>query len=314
MKPLVIYHASCADGAGAAFAAWCKFGEEAEYLAARYGDPRPLNEVVRGRDVYVLDFSYPMLQFDYMAEFAANVYVLDHHKSFFETFMGYAPPFRNNIRVKLDMNKSGAVLAWEHFHPGKPVPEVIRYIQDRDLWKWELPQSREVSAALWLEGAVQDFHVLAPFKDDKSSPDLMNGLVEDGATILRVNEQYVEAQARHAEVVELLKSPEGDWRDGLRCLAANVTVLHSEAGNVLAERSKAAGLDPMAAVWSYDGSRGLFRVSLRSVGDFDVSVIAKHFGGGGHRNAAGFDCDHLPWRSIGALDLYYKLQVGRAGT
>ena len=37
MKPLVIYHASCADGFGAAFAAWLKFGDDAEYVACSYG-------------------------------------------------------------------------------------------------------------------------------------------------------------------------------------------------------------------------------------------------------------------------------------
>lgn len=37
MKPLVLYHANCADGFGAAFAAWLKLGDEAEYVACSYG-------------------------------------------------------------------------------------------------------------------------------------------------------------------------------------------------------------------------------------------------------------------------------------
>ena len=79
--PLIIYHALCADGAGAAFAAWCKFGEKAEYRAAKYGDPAPTDEDVRDREVYVLDFSYPMDDLRRMAVVASKVVEIDHHKT-----------------------------------------------------------------------------------------------------------------------------------------------------------------------------------------------------------------------------------------
>lgn len=46
-----------------------------------------------------------------------------------------------------------------------------------------------------------------------------------------------------------------------------------------------------------DGKRSY---SLRSLGDFDVSAVARMFGGGGHRNAAGFVVD-LPADSSGAM-------------
>lgn len=51
MKPLVIFHGpGCMDGAGAALAAWLRFGEEAEYRPAQYGDPAPTDDEIRGRD------------------------------------------------------------------------------------------------------------------------------------------------------------------------------------------------------------------------------------------------------------------------
>lgn len=42
------------------------------------------------------------------------------------------------------------------------------------------------------------------------------------------------------------------------------------------------------AVFIKEGKKGMVSVSLRAKGDCDVAEIAKSFGGGGHRNAAGF--------------------------
>lgn len=43
---------------------------------------------------------------------------------------------------------------------------------------------------------------------------------------------------------------------------------------------------------------GKWVVSLRSAGDFDVSVLAKKHGGGGHKGAAGFTCIELPFEEL----------------
>lgn len=37
MKPLVLYHASCADGFGAAFAAWLVLGDDADDMTNKIG-------------------------------------------------------------------------------------------------------------------------------------------------------------------------------------------------------------------------------------------------------------------------------------
>jgi len=44
------------------------------------------------------------------------------------------------------------------------------------------------------------------------------------------------------------------------------------------------------AVLIKEGGDGSVAVSLRAKGQCDVAEIAKHFEGGGHRNAAGFSC------------------------
>ena len=54
-------------------------------------------------------------------------------------------------------------------------------------------------------------------------------------------------------------------------------------------RGAPGGLAAYGMIWEYEHATKVFRVSLRSDCDeVDVSLIAKKFGGGGHRRAAGF--------------------------
>ena len=62
MKPLVIYHDHCTDGFGAAFCAWLKFGDEAEYVPMNYGFKEENIPKYAGRDVFMFDFSWPKEQ------------------------------------------------------------------------------------------------------------------------------------------------------------------------------------------------------------------------------------------------------------
>lgn len=88
MKPLVIYHANCADGFGAAFAAWLKLGDEAEYVPMQYGeDAANFSERTTpliGREIYILDFSFPRHVMDWLFAEASRVIWLDHHASVFK--------------------------------------------------------------------------------------------------------------------------------------------------------------------------------------------------------------------------------------
>jgi len=335
MKPLVIYHANCMDGAGAALAAWLKFGEQAEYRPANYGDlPPSADQLCGGREVYVLDFSYKRADMIRVAEnvldapraewlqipkslsvseryeilkgpYSGKLVVLDHHATAQKELVGL--PF-----CEFDMNRSGAAMAWEHFH-GRELPQLIRYIQDRDLWKWELPHSREVSAALALCGGLSDFRNLIGLHDywnrqlEKDGILIPEYLVQDGSTVLRVEKAMVERIAASAEEVEIpFRYALGEFR--VRALAASSPVLQSEVGEALAFESAKAGRDAVGAVYYRDGKAEIWRVSLRSRDAFggsdghsvlaapDVSEIARSHGGGGHRQAAGFECRELPWK------------------
>lgn len=271
MKPLIIYHANCPDGTGAALAAYLKFGEGAEYHPKKFGDPPPTPGRLSDRFVYILDFSYPRERLIGMSQAAISLRVIDHHKTAAADLEGF--PW-----ATFDMDHSGAVLAWRHFFPDQEIPELLLYIEDRDLWRWALPHSLEINAALHAYGL--DFRKWVQFV--KCWQSHKADLVQEGRAILMAREEMMRVIVDKAERVCL---------GGFEAQAANAPVLVSEVASVLAER-----FPPLGIAWHWDGVSQIYLVSLRSVGEFDVSRLAREFGGGGHRNAAGFTCMDLPWR------------------
>src|SRR6185503_5364670 len=140
--PLVIYHGGCADGQGAAAAFYTR-SPNAEFFAASYGKPVP---DVSGREVYMLDFSYPRATVESMCATAVSVTIIDHHKSAMLDLQGLELP---NLVQCFAMDRSGAVLTWEWCWPGRKVPQLLEHIQDRDLWQFKLYFTRPLSAWLY---------------------------------------------------------------------------------------------------------------------------------------------------------------------
>lgn len=254
----VIYHANCSDGFGAAWSAWKLLGDEAEYYPATHGDPPP---DVTGKNVAILDFSYSNSTTKEMIQKAESLIVIDHHKSALIELQD----IENCI---FDMSQSGAMLSWKYFHPRKSPPKFIKYIEDRDLWKWELPYSKEFSAAFSM--IPFEFSELSKLEDESFFRDTC----KKGSYILAYTEIAVKKLAEKA-ALRL-------WR-GKNVYIVNSSHWISEVGAKLSPKCD------FVAVWYFSHSRQEYCVSLRSFYDnVDVSEIAKEFGGGGHKKAAGF--------------------------
>jgi len=267
-RPLVIYHQHCLDGFGAAFAAWKRFGDDAEYRPASYTDTPP---DLTGRDVTLVDFTWPRAALTQLEAQARSILVLDHHKTAEEDLRGLS-------FAHFDQSKSGAVLAWEHWH-GQPLPELIRYIQDKDLWEWKLPESAEVSAAL--QSHPLDFETWDQLDVEE--------LKREGRAILRYQRRLVAEIANLAGKIRL---------GGHTVPCVNAPILQSYVGNALAPGHA------FALVW-YEIADGRRRCSLRAAPPrgIDVSEIAQRFGGGGHPAASGFVLPAADGNSSFAEDL-----------
>ena len=289
MKPLVIYHDNCTDGFGAAFSAWLALGDEAEYVPMNYNsiNPADLADLTDDREVYILDFSLPRVQMESVFRLAKRVVWLDHHKTAFEMWCSKAPDLFFTIHkeaddqkhIVLDDCKSGALLAWEYFHPDTEVPMLIKHIDDRDRWQFKLDGSKELHAALasYRPWSFKRWNQL--YEDEAWTYGMLKA---EGAAILRAQDQTVQQIVGHARK-SYIEHPHGGDNDWVFVtgLAVNSPVHQSEVGHELANQSGTFGL-----AW-YLAEDNTVRCSFRSNGDYDVSAIAKAFGGGGHRNAAG---------------------------
>jgi oligoribonuclease NrnB/cAMP/cGMP phosphodiesterase (DHH superfamily) len=249
---VIIAHADCPDGFGAAYAAWKKFGDNARYLFLHPGDPLP---DLKNEDVLIFDVSWPRATLEQLAREARSLVLLDHHKTAAADLAGL--PF-----ARFDQTHSGAILAWEYLHDTPP-PVLLRYIEDRDLWNWALPNAREALAAL--DSYPKSFAVWDQLE--------ISQLIEEGRVIVRYIDVNLDRLQVRAQVREFA---------GYRVPVLNSSMWASELGNRLAQGY------PFAVIW-YDDAEGTRVYSLRSTdAGLDVSEIARRFGGGGHRNAAGF--------------------------
>jgi oligoribonuclease NrnB/cAMP/cGMP phosphodiesterase (DHH superfamily) len=166
------------------------------------------------------------------------------------------------------MNHSGAMLAWKFFHPGKEAPRMIKFIEDRDLWKWEIPYSKEFSAAF--DMVKFDFEEFDKYLDDSE----VDNAQERGAYILAYSKTVISKISKHASPRKI---------GGKDVLVVNSPHWMSEIGAALSPKCD------FALIWYYDHETHQVKVSLRAHHeDSDVSEVAKRFGGGGHRLAAGF--------------------------
>ena len=258
MNPYILYHAKCQDGLGAKYAAHKKFGENANYIAVNYHEPIP--DIPADADVFIVDFSYPKTVLLEIKSRVNTLMVLDHHKTAQEELMGLEFAY-------FDMNKSGAVLAWEYFHPGIPVPQILLRIQDRDIWKWQYRDTKEVLATL--SNAEDSFDAWDLW--ETAGPQEM---ARAGEGIV----SYQDLCVRRAMDSNVRVSK---WK-GWTVAVVNTTHMHSEIG---ADCCKNLEVD-FAVIWSM-APEGVVKLGFRSLGDFDVSAIAKTLGGGGHKNAAG---------------------------
>jgi uncharacterized protein len=284
-KKLVVYHAGCADGFCAAWLFHHAF-PGAEFLPANYGDPPP---GVTGREVYIVDFSYPRVDMLRTLVDAKSVVVLDHHKSA-EKELGNLPAVGPGSLIRFGMEKSGAVLAWEYLCETGSLPDrfseqrtgwtrdrppvLVRLVQDRDLWLWQMPKSREANAAI--RSYPMDYAVWDQLCSRCESPNRFAGLCYEGEAILRNDFQAIETHVKNAREIEI---------DGYRVLGVNATTFISEIGGELAKGR------PFGLTWFDKITDGKCQriYSVRSdKNGIDVGELAKRHGGGGHRNAAGW--------------------------
>ena len=275
MKKLCIYHGNCADGFTAAWVVKKALGDDVDFHAGVHQNPPP---DVTDREVIIVDFSYKKDVLIGMAAKAKGILVLDHHKSA-ESDLVDLP---ENVTAIFDMNRSGAMMAWDYFFPNRSPSFLIKHVQDRDLWCFNIEGTKEFQINLFsYEYSFENWDMI----DNICADDYKyRRFIDEGAAIGRKHMKDVR------ELINVAAT-----RGAIR--GYNVPILNapyfysSEAGHIMGEN------EPFAACY-WDVPEGRI-YSLRSASSgVDVSTIASSFGGGGHKHASGF---RLPFDRLSEL-------------
>lgn len=257
---ICIYHGNCPDGFGGAWAIRKALGEKnVEFFPGAYQKAAP---DVSGQDVIFVDFAYKLPVMEQLRDQAKSIIILDHHKTAAEGLAN----FECDTKV-FDMNRSGARIAWDYYFPNQSAPQTLLHIEDRDLWRFALNQTREVMANVFSY----------PYKfelwDELMNTDPLK-LIEEGRAIERNRQKDVEELS--GIVVRKMRIA-----DHIVPIANVPYTLVSDMGARLAKDQPFAG-----CYWDTPYGRVF---GLRSTENgMDVSKVAEQYGGGGHKHAAGF--------------------------
>lgn len=274
-RTVILYHGGCPDGFSGAYAAWKKFGAEAEYVPLRHQKPVP--EGLAGAHLYFIDFCYPQKEMDALVQSAASVTVLDHHEGVQEV-TERMPAF------VYDASRSGATIAWSFFHPETEVPLMLQYVEDGDLYRFALPHSRALLAYLYSNPF--EFEVWDTLVRDVADEEKRKNMVARGEIFKEHADALIRQLAERAKLVRF---------EGYEVyFSPSIGAFSSDLANKLAREKPPLAL---AAQARPDG----LRVSLRGDGSVNVADIAQKYGGNGHPNSAAFSLAWgapLPWEKI----------------
>lgn len=278
MKKLCFYHAGCPDGFGAVWAVRAAWGDDAWFVARGHEDRVRMGDCEDALVAFV-DIAPGKDELRELSDVAAQVVVLDHHVTARDRLLSDAN-YVNDLEAEghelhFDLGHSGAVLAWQYFHPDAAVPELLRYVEDQDLWNWTLPDSDAINAAI--ASYPREFEIW-----DRLASEPIEALVEQGKPILRANRMEVERRLEHARPIALGTK---------RIEAVNASTNRSQIGHELAKRGKFG--QQWGLVYRVEGS-DVFG-TIYSIGQLDISKVALEYGGGGHKNASGFRVSLERW-------------------
>jgi uncharacterized protein len=278
---IVLYHSPCPDGYGSAFVVWnylkrtygIERAEQVKYIGCRHNESRtPGDEFYQnlvGKNVLMCDFSYSLPIIRQIIDSAASFLVLDHHKSAEDNLCDLEDEYKI-----FDMKRSGVGITWDFYFPNEPLPDFLAFIQDRDLWKYELADTARFTA--FFHHQPSDFSLWETYLQT----DILKDAIITGGHWLAYRDELVGQAVKNASYV--IQEINNQY-----CIVLYVNNMQfkSEIGSELFKRFPDGDF---SCIWHYDLFYDKTVVSLRSTDErMSVIPIAQDHQGGGHRNASG---------------------------
>lgn len=284
---ICFYHYPCADGTTAL---WCviKANPGIRYWGIKPQDDQIISSKYINKEVYFVDVTPSSRILKDMLEKCKSVTILDHHVSNqkqIEEFIGHP-----NLNTVFDMERSGCQIAWDYFFSEeKERPWFVDYVADRDLWKFELENSKLINTGL-MELEFLDIDGLNTLFSLTKTEENKNKFIKEKliptAKVLDMKNEKILKFCVSGACRRVMKINDIDYDVWV---ANGNDYLCSELGNRLMHKKFSNGEAPhFAVIYSYKFNDDIWKISLRSL-DIDVSIVANHFGGGGHKQASGFN-------------------------
>jgi len=246
-----------------------------EYIAINYNHQFPFGEIKPNEEVVIVDFSLQKPgDFEKLLEITKRVIWIDHHKTAIEKWKH----LDGNIEGIRRDGVAACELTWEYFYPDEPIPPVVELLGDYDIWAFKHGDATNyLQAGIKLNDTKPESGMWAEWLDPEYYPDRE---IKEGKVALQYRDNYY---------AELIKS----WAffttfEGYKVIACNAGSVSSQLFDTVKE-----DYDIMMP-FVFDGKRWTVSVYTKK-SDIDCSELAKKYGGGGHRQAAGFQCDQLPF-------------------
>ena len=278
MYDTLLYHKNCPDGITAAWVVLNQtkhLKQKIEIIPCTYSDCPP---DLTNKSVAIVDLSFPRPIMEQIILQAKHVLVLDHHESVEKELESLKAP---NLELVFDMTRCGAKIAWDYFYKDQPTPWFISYVQDRDLWEWKLPNSKEIFECMWQE------HWYTFEKLDQLYVNVLNNIwekdieyaIKEGGSMVMFKNREVKKQVERS-ILCTFQTPKKTYI--VRAVDCSYE-LNSDVGNSIVDTYDDC---EFAIVWVYRLKTDEWWCSLRCNNQINLAEIASQFLGRGHRKAA----------------------------
>jgi len=270
------YHSSDLDGHCSGAIVKQEYAD-CEMIGIDYGNKFPWDSIEIRETVFMVDFSLPIEEMASLNQ-KCDLFWIDHHKSIIDDYDKTVLNIKGLRRIGI----GACALVWEYLYPKRDIPYPVALLAEYDVWIHSNPDTIPFQYGLRIENTLPDSKIWNVILAEEYRLASMDKTIKDGKAIVRYNDQSDERYAKGTYFVTLF--------EGYSCIAINKALTNS----LLFESIK-FDKDIMIA-FHWNGKNSCWVVTLYSdKEEIDVSIIAKKYGRGGHKGAAGFSCDYLPF-------------------
>lgn len=256
---------------------------QCEMIEINYGDSFPWDSIEDSETVFMVDFCLQPFSDMIKLNGIVSLFWIDHHKTAIEE--ANKLKFVANGCQYLEISKAGCELTWEYIYgDSKYFPSGVEWLGRYDVWDHEnenilpfqygmrmIENTHPYNQELW-ESVFNDY-------------EFCESIVKTGKTII----EYEKAQNKKFCKMYAFET----LLNGITAICANRGLINSKLFDSVYDNDKH---DLMITFSRMKLPANKWTVSLYSTKEeIDCGIIARFFGGGGHKGAAGFQCEELPF-------------------